>query len=158
MIIVTIIGGVLGFFYFKSHYQSIQSVASTCGYSAGISSHVYNPDRLEMVKACMTVSGTVDALRGEKDGDYHVILRLDPAYDNLTNSANDQYQNGGLVVEIICVLTVTQPDAASACQNYTNHVLIPIVGQHIIVSGPYVLDSEHYDWAEIHPVYSLNIS
>lgn len=158
MIIAVIVGGVLGFSYYKSHYGSIQSGASTCSDPAGISSHVYNPDRLEVVKPCITVSGTVDDLREEKDGDYHVILRLDPAYDNLTNKANDQYQNGDLVVEIICVLSITQPDAVSACQNYTNNIPVPAVSQHVLVSGPYVLDTDHYYWAEIHPVYSLRIS
>jgi hypothetical protein len=26
-----------------------------------------------------------------------------------------------------------------------------------VITGPYVLDSDHYNWAEIHPVYSLVI-
>ena len=29
---------------------------------------------------------------------------------------------------------------------------------HITVTGPYVLDMDHYGWAEIHPVYTLTIS
>jgi hypothetical protein len=83
---------------------------------------------------------------------------MDSAYSNLTNSANDQYQYGNLVVEIICVGQVTQADAVSACQDYTNNIPVPNVGMHISVSGPYVLDTEHYDWAEIHPVYALTIT
>jgi len=67
------------------------------------------------------------------------------------------HQNGWLVVEIICVLTVNQTDAIGPCQNYTNQITIPDIGQHITFSGPYVLDSEHYYWAEVHPVYSLTI-
>ena len=50
---------------------------------------------------------------------------LDSQYSNLTNNANDQYQNYDLVVEIVCALPVTQPDAVSACQNYTNNITIP---------------------------------
>ena len=85
-------------------------------------------------------------------------LALDSQYSNLTNSANDQYQYGDLVVEIICALPITQSDAVSACQNYTNTITIPTINDHITVTGPYVLDTEHYNWAEIHPVYSLTIS
>ena len=158
LIVIVLVGGVLGFSYYKSRYSPTQSVASTCGDPDGISSHVYNPDRLELVKSCIIASGTVDALFQERDGDYHVRLRLDSAYDNLTNSANDQYQNGDLVAEIICALTITQSDAESACQNYMNHIPVPSLDQHMTVSGPYVLDTDHYDWAEIHPVFSLRVS
>ena len=82
-------------------------------------------------------------------------MSLDQAYSNLTNSANDQYQYGDLVVEIICVNPPSQTDAIPACQNYTNQIPVPNVGQHIRVTGPCVLDTDHYNWAEIHPVYSL---
>ena len=44
-----------------------------------------------------------------------------------------------------------------ACQGYTNQIPVPSEGQHITITGPYVLDTDHYDWAEIHPVYSLVI-
>ncbi len=51
-------------------------------------------------------SGTVDRVIVEDDGDAHIQLSLDPAYSNLTNSANDQYQYGDLVVEVICAYPV----------------------------------------------------
>ena len=85
-------------------------------------------------------------------------LYLDSQYNSLSNSANDQYQYGDLVVEIISALPITQSDAVSSCQNYTNNITIPSVNDHIIVTGPYVLDTNHYNWAEIHPVYTLTIS
>lgn len=132
-----------------------QCTVPTCTDPASISSHVYNPSRLQIVKQCVTASGTVDRVIEENDGDIHLRLGLDQAYTNLTNTANDQYQYGDLVVEIICVGTITQADAVSACQDYTNSIPIPDVGQHVTVSGPYVLDTEHYNWAEIHPVYAL---
>ena len=151
-------GGLAAFYVYNSRNTSSQPVSALCGDPASISSYIYNPSRLEIVKPCVIASGTVDDLRPEQDGDYHVILRLDASYANLTNTANDDYQHGDLVVEIICALPVTQQDAVSACQGYANHVPVPAVGQHIIVSGPYVLDTEHYDWAEIHPVFSLSLS
>ena len=122
-----------------------------------ISSHLYIPGRLQTIKSCITASGTVTAKRGEADGDYHILVQLDPQYSNLTNQANVDHQHGWLVVEIICVLTVNQTDAIGPCKNYTNQITIPVVGQHITFSGPYVLDSEHFYWSEIHPVYSLTI-
>ncbi len=144
-------------YIYENRTMPAQRAASNCSDPANISSHVYNPDRLQLVNACIVASGTVAAVRQEADGDYHVILHLDSAYSNLTNDGN-QYQNGDLGVEIICALPITQQDAVSACQNYTNHITVPAAGQHIIVSGPYVLDTAHYYWAEIHPVYSLTIS
>ncbi len=46
----------------------------------------------------------------------------------------------------------------SACQNYTNTVTIPSINDHVTVTGPYVLDTDHSNWAEIHPAYTLAIS
>jgi hypothetical protein len=131
---------------------------SACTDPACIWSHVYNPSRLQTVKSGITASGTVADKREEADGDYHILVQLDTQYANLTNQANVNLQHGWLVVEIICVLPVTQQDAIAACQNYTNTIPIPNIGQHITFSGPYVLDSEHSYWAEVHPVYSLTIS
>lgn len=130
---------------------------STCHDPGSISSHVYVPGRLQTIKSCITAAGTVTAKRGEADGDYHILVQLESQYSNLTNQANLDHQHGWLVVEIICVLSVNQTDAISPCQNYTNQITILDIGQHITFSGPYVLDSEHWYWAEVHPVYSLTI-
>ncbi len=158
VVLIAVIGGVAGFYVYSSRRVPTENVASTCRDPDSISSHVYNPDRLEVVKQCVTVSGIVENVRPEDDGDYHVRLRLDPAYANLTNDANYSYQHGDLVVEIICATTVTPSDAMAACENYNNPFPVPTIGQHITVSGPYVFDNDHYGWAEIHPVYSLIIS
>jgi len=144
--------------YYVSHNGTPGSNNSQCSDPDSISSHVYNPYRLTIVKSCITASGVVDNVLQEADGDYHVRLALDSQYSNLTNAANDQYQYGDLVVEIICALPITQSDAVSACQNYTNSITIPSISDHITVTGPYVLDTNHYNWAEIHPVYTLKIS
>ena len=144
--------------YYVSHNGPSGSNNSQCGDPDSISSHVYNPSRLNVVESCITASGIVDNVLQEADGDYHVRLALDSQYSNLTNSANDQYQYNDLLVEIICALPITQSDAVSACQNYTNNIAIPSINDHITVTGPYVLDTDHYNWAEIHPVYTLTIS
>ena len=145
-------------YYYASHTAPPGSDRNPqCSDPDSISSHVYNPYRLQVIKSCITVSGVVDNVIQEADGDYHLRLALDSQYSNLTNAGN-QHQYGDLVVEIICALPITQSDAVSACQNYTNNITIPSINDHIIVTGPYVLDTNHYNWAEIHPVYTLTIS
>ncbi len=153
---VIILGLVGALFVYNS--RTPQDTPASCQDPDSISSHVYNPSRLIVQKACVTVTGTVERVISEDDGDYHLRLRLDPEYANLTNAANDTYQYGDLVVEIICARQVIQQDAIAACANYENRIPIPGQGQHIMTSGPYVLDSGHYGWAEIHPVYSLTVS
>src|SRR5436189_5287609 len=145
-------------YYYASHNGPSGSDHPQCSDPDSISSHVYNPYRLQIIKSCITASGVVDNVLQEADGDYHIRLALDSQYSNLTNSANDQYQYGDLVVEIVCALPITQSDAVSACQNYTNNITIPSINDHITVTGPYVLDTAHNNWAEIHPVYTLTIS
>src|SRR5207247_10478701 len=112
----------------------------------------YNPDRLDVIKSCTTASGLVVNVLKEADGDYHIRLALDSQFSSLTNAANDQYQYGDLVVEIICALPITQSDAVSACHTYLNMLTIPTIDYPITVTGPSVLDTGHHDWAEIHPV------
>ena len=144
-------------YYYTSHNGPSSSDHSQCSDPDSISSHVYNRYRLTIVKSCITASGVVDNVLQEADGDYHVRLRLDSQYSNLTNAGN-QHQYGDLVVEIICALPISQSNAVSACQNYTNNITVPSINDHITVTGPYVLDTNHYNWAEIHPVYTLTIS
>jgi hypothetical protein len=155
-VLIAVAAGITGYYAIRT--GSPLSGTSSCRDPGSISSHVYNSYRLNVIKSCITASGVVENVFEEADGDYHVRLALDSQYSNLTNSANDQYQNGDLVVEIICALPITQSDAVSACQNYTNTMTIPSVNDQITVTGPYVLDTEHSNWAEIHPVYTLTTS
>jgi len=154
--VIAVAAGVTG--YYATHTGSPGSNQSSCSDPDSISSHVYNPSRLNVIKPCVTASGVVENVFEEADGDYHLRLALDSQYSNLTNSANDQYQYGDLVVEIICELPITQSDAVSACQNYANTITIPSVNDQITLTGPYVLDTDHSNWAEIHPFYTLTIS
>jgi hypothetical protein len=156
-IAVVVVGVTFGNYYYSLYRSAPQKTAPVCSDPYSTESHIYNPDRLVVYKDCQTVSGIVDRVIVEADGDYHIRLGLDTAYQNLTNSVNNSDQYGDLVLEIVCANTVTQTDAVGVCQNYVNHVTVPQEGQHIIATGPYVWDTDH-GWTEIHPVYSLTIT
>jgi len=117
---------------------------------------IYHPSRLHVVAACTTVTGTVESVRSEPDGDVHLLLKLPASRSGLLNAGNFSDTHGDLVVEIICVGTVTQADAASACAGHVNQVAVPSVGERIRISGTYVLDADH-GWMEIHPVSLLSV-
>jgi hypothetical protein len=151
------IGVTFGSYYYGLYGGSPQKTTPVCSDAYSTESHVYSPDRLVVYKDCQTVSGIVDRVIVEADGDYHIRLGLDSPYQNLTNSVNNSDQYGDLVLEIVCANTVTQQDALDACKGYVNYVTVPQEGQHIVATGPYVLDSDH-GWTEIHPVYSLTIT
>jgi len=114
---------------------------------------VYHPDRLKIIAPCFTVSGTVDHIGRPRDGDTHIRLTLDPAFEHILNDGNRQYQYGALVVEIVCAYPVTLKVAKASCEAFQNPLGVPQVGDHIIVVGPLVEDRGHHSWREIHPVY-----
>jgi hypothetical protein len=129
--------------------------------------HVYHPNRLIVNKDCITVTGTIvdatanentkqqDGVRHEPDGDSHGWLKVDPQFQNLLNAGNISAEDGNLVFEIICRYPITQADAKSACQGYTDKVSLPAVGTHVQIVGRYVQDTFHAKWMEIHPVTTI---
>jgi len=102
---------------------------------------VYYPWRLRVIAPCVTVSGTVEYVKVEPDHDWHVNLRLDPSEPRLTNWANRAYKGGDLVLEVVPM--------------DQGRIHAPSIGDHITVTGAYVLDRIH-GWREIHPVWKLN--
>ena len=99
---------------------------------------VYHAPRLVVKSRCRVAVGTVHAVKFEEyDGDVHVDLRLDPAYEGLLDDGNGRV-GGNLVVEVI-------PQDRS-------HVAVPEVDSRIQVVGPWVEDTEH-GWNEIHPAW-----
>jgi len=138
--------------------------ATAC--DASLWNHVYHPTRLMVKTACVTVTGTIvdatsgarsDGVRHEADGDTHGWLRLDPQFQSMLNAGNKSAEGGNLVFEIICRFPVTQKDAQSACSGYTDRVQLPPVGSHVSVTGPYVQDTFHAQWNEIHPVTAISL-
>jgi hypothetical protein len=117
--------------------------------------YVYNPSRLAVQAACIRVTGTVEAVRHEADGDLHVLLAVDPAYTRLLKPANQGEELGDLVVEPVCVRSVSQTDAIAVCRSDPDPFAgrFPVVGEAIWMEGRYVFDLEHGGWAELHPLY-----
>ncbi len=135
---------------------------------------VYLSGRLRLVDRCRTVTGTVDCLKVEPDGDIHLRLRLDPQFAGLLKPANaiqvcaDQ-PGPHLVVEIIpqrpqgILFRTNNADAGGFVDPRT-----PAPGDHITVSGPYVIDTNILhrvlyqgraaeNWAEIHPAWAIRV-
>jgi hypothetical protein len=83
------------------------------------------------------------------DGDYHIQLKIDSNEVNLTHK-NYTKQNECIVLEIVC--SHKSVISSCKCENYTNQINIPIVGEKIRVMGQLVLDKRH-KWIEIHPVF-----
>jgi hypothetical protein len=136
---------------------SASASVTTCG---DPHAHVYSPDRLQLLAACITLTGTIELERAEPDGDYHVRLRLDPgqtcAGQLCLDADNLSQQAGDLILEPVCENPITQADAVAACTGYHNPLVLPAVGSHVQVMGPFVLDTDH-GWNEIHPLESVTV-
>jgi hypothetical protein len=110
--------------------------------------HVFLPTRLHIVNSCITTTGIIKSINVENDGDFHIGLLADNS--SLINQANIKFENGDLVLEVICQNPVSRPEVGSACNNF-NHppISIPPVGSHVSVTGSYVLDIRNNNWASI---------
>lgn len=130
--------------------QTSKFHASGC--DAGLWKHVYRPERLKIQDPCIRVTGVIFHIKHEPDGDDHIQLKLDPGFESLLNDRNRSVQHGCLVVEPVCVHSVSQADAVSACQGWKSPFEVPKRGSHLEVVGPWVHDSEaNHGWMEIHP-------
>ena len=129
--------------------------------------HVYHPQRLKIIQACITVTGILrDATRGrqkdgcrhEADGDGHCFLEVDPQFASLLLPGNKEAEMGYLVFEPVCRYKVTQKDALSACVHYHQSLVVPPVGSHISLTGALITDLDHQPLHnEIHPVTRIEV-
>jgi hypothetical protein len=118
--------------------------------------HVYHKQRLEVKQECKTVTGYIFSKKKEPDGDIHIKLRLDAGQGDLLNNKNIEKEDSCLVIEPICAGRATQPDAIGSCKDYVNQIEIPKKGQHVRITGSYVLDTKH-GWLEIHPITKIEV-
>lgn len=148
-----------------THYSVGQCKAKALG-------GVYWPGRLRLRVSCMTVTGIVDCVKQEPDGDAHLRILPDPKFRKLLTPANDvQVCAGGsqaphLVAEIIPQHGELPFPENSATRGGFVTPSIPAVGAHVALTGAYVLDTNKAhdilypgknvaNWAEIHPVWAI---
>jgi len=112
---------------------------------------VYDPKRLQVLDKCKTVTGTIVERNADADGDEHMLLKLDAGQESLLKKKNFTKKDGNLVIEAVCINHITRKIAKGICKGYVNLVKLPNVGDHVKVTGSYVLDS-HNGWTEIHPI------
>jgi hypothetical protein len=115
--------------------QSSSIGAGGCPGPASALVGVYDPQRLTVLNPCQTVSGTVEQILTNVDGDYHINLKPDPGYETLLSAANQ----GQLVTEIM--------------PRDLGRLPVPKVGDHLTLVGVHVIDQAH-GWNEIHPIWS----
>jgi hypothetical protein len=115
---------------------------------------VYRPARLQPLTPCVHVTGTVVASSTEGDGDVHLQVRLDAPYAGLLRPGN-QHEDGNLIVEPVCQFPPMQADAIRVCASDPDPLMgaLPGIGEHVWMEGRYILDMQHYAWAELHPLY-----
>ncbi len=134
---------------------------------------VYLPFRLHVKKRCVTVTGVVDCLRREPDGDIHIELRLNRAYRRLLTAPNafqrcPHHRGPHLVVEIVPQEgQLPFPDNSASLAGFVTP-RAPPAGARVRVTGPYVLDTNALHdvifpgknaagWAEIHPAWNVTV-
>jgi hypothetical protein len=116
--------------------------------------HVYDPERLEVLDKCKVVTGIITERNADPDGDEHMLLKLDKGQKDLLTKKNKTKKDGCLVIEAVCVNKITRKRAIGICDGYGNDVWLPKVGDHVKVTGSYVLDSNN-GWTEIHPITKI---
>jgi hypothetical protein len=125
---------------------------------ASLWSHVYLPTRLKISQDCQTVTGTVMEQHSNDDGDIDIRVAVDAPYARLLNNGNLTNLNGWLQTEAICQARfgTTALDAQRSCGGFKGSVPVPQVGARVVVTGTYVLDTNH-GWMELHPITLLAI-
>ncbi len=166
-----LLGGCAGSL-FGSHARLHRFHSGQCKAGAPLAG-VYLRSRLHVRKRCVTVTGVVDCLRREPDGDVHIKMRLARRYRRLLTPANAAQRCPGhrgphLVVEIIPQRGHLPFPENSASRAGFVTPRAPRKGDTITVTGPYVLDTNALhdllvpgrhiaNWAEIHPAWNIKI-
>ena len=121
------------------------------------------PGRFKILNQCVSVTGIVLSMQYEPDGDIDFPLLLDAPYKNMVTKANfNPLMRGGIWSEIICQHPeqsfAVEPFKRGECNGYNGPIFnVPHAGQHIQVTGTYLLDVREAGHAEIHPVSSIKL-
>ncbi len=118
--------------------------------------YVYNPERLQILDKCKTVTGVIEESSADEDGDQHMLLRLDNGQEDLLTKKNKKKKQGDLVIEAVCANNTTLKKVGNTCNGYINKIQIPKLGAHVKVTGSLVIDT-HNGWSEIHPITKMEM-
>lgn len=121
--------------------------------------YVYDPRRLQVLRPCARMSGVVEAIETDADGDMVFSVRPDPPYQGLLTAANRRYEQGDLIVEAVCTSQPLQPNVLVPCAGDADPYAgpFPAIGAHVLMEGRYVLDLHHEGHAELHPLYRTKV-
>lgn len=126
---------------------SIQN--TVCGTTQNVFKYTHEPERLRIVKSCVTIQGTVANIpKMFEDGDYCFDLnQLNNT--NVLSGGNIVLRYGHLHVEI-------QPHERNQLLYQTLNGKV-CEGDKLVVSGPLVVDTDHGMWAEVHPLMNVTL-
>jgi hypothetical protein len=130
----------------------VNTTAADC--DTALWNYVYNPERLQVIDRCKTVTGTIEESHVEEDGDQHILLKLDSGQEGLLVKKNKTKKQGYLVIEAVCVNKVRLKKVGTICKGYINHIQLPKLGDHVRITGSLVNDT-HNGWNEIHPIMKI---
>lgn len=142
-----------------------------CTPSGSLEKFVPNPFMKDLnttrfiVGNCITVTGKVTWTHYiNTDGDANFNLKPDSKYSSLLTpvNMNSQKLKGALHVEVVCQgkNTSTDPVKKNQCKDPEYNGpdfkgVLPTVGQHVEVTGIYVIDVREGGHAELHPAYHI---
>ncbi len=173
LVVTVALLGVTSYFWVQIPFLTFTLRPGECKWGPPLAG-VYLSGRLHLLERCTTVTGTVDCFKAEPDGDIHVRLRVDSKFATLLKPANSLQTCAGhpgphLVVEII-------PQRPQGVLFRTNNAqsggfitpVTPAPGDHVTVTGPYVIDTNILhrvlyqgqaaeNWAEIHPAWAIGV-
>ncbi len=162
MIALLIIGGGLGFNALKtntiiasypfhpSHYTSDRwNLNPPCNGRSNAMLGVHEPSRLRIVHECVMVEGIVSSIPfTADDGDYCFDLRVEEANATpILSLGNHVLRKGSLHVEIIPMDRIVL--------NSTGGMICK--GDRLRIIGVHVIDTDHGQWAEIHPALNITV-
>ena len=142
-----------------------------CTPSGSLEKFVPNPFMKDLnttrfiVGNCITVTGKVTWTHYiNTDGDANFNLKPDSEYSSLLTpvNMNSQKLKGALHMEVVCQgkNTSTDPVKKNQCKDPKYNGpdfkgVLPTVGQHVEVTGIYVIDVREGGHAELHPAYHI---
>ena len=119
-------------------------------------SHIYKPEKLEIIDSLVTFTGTVQHLKEKSGSAYHILIEPDRKYKSMLNEENKNKQKGCLVVVPIYSSESDSMKPAEIAKkgDYVNKVKIPSKGDRVRVRGAFIKDKKK-GWNGIMPVLTI---